>query len=847
MTFARRIHHWILFVVAIGLIASTGCNSTKVVQQPEVRVIDTVYINSAMVNDEATIEKPPYQATFTRTADLIHTELFVSFDFAQKSVIGKANLTFEPIFYPINSISLDAKSFTINSVQSQGQDLKYDYVDDRLNVMLPRTYDQGESITLTIDYVAHPYDAPVGGSSAINSDRGLFFIDPMDTDPYKPTQIWTQGETESSSKWFPTIDKPNERTTQTIHITVPSKYQTLSNGLMTSSTPHENGTRTDTWEMTQGHAPYLFMLAVGDFHQEKDMWHDIPLSYIVEKDYAQDAKAIFNHTPEMLTYFSDLLDYPYPWAKYSQIIVRDYVSGAMENTTASLFGQFLQRPTGDLIDQGNDRIVAHELFHHWFGDLVTCESWSNLTLNEGFANYSEYLWIAHKYGLDAGEWHRYTELQGYLSQTQHDAHPLINFHYEDKEDMFDAHSYNKGGFVLHMLRDVVGDEAFFAALNHYLNDMQYQAAEVHDLRLAFEKVTGMDLNWFFNQWFLSEGHPIVSYDYTYAQEQKQLTLHVTQNQEENNGWRLFTVPTEILIKYKDGTTEHQRLTLSKASEDFMFEVKKEPQIILLDPMRKQLIEYDEIPDFDPQLVYDAAESVWTRVNAANRLSEIIDIDEQDRFARKLLQDDYHIVRSAAIKQIQIPGNLDEDIYRLASDDVNSQVREVAIRLGEGFTEQQLMTFLEDPSNRVKAAAVSKLNELNQEAAYKWISAHEESTSQALLTAAAEIYSANQTPGKTAFFQRASDRMSFETLFPFYTAWGEYLVNQPDDAIAQLQHWLEKMKSPDTDIYTKYAYFTGFQYLSQGIDMDSVSAEQREELQGLFTAIGAEAMMLMSQM
>ena len=154
-----------------------------------------------------------------------------------------------------------------------------------------------------------------------------------------------------------------------------------------------------------------------------------------------------------------------------------------------------------MIDGNNEEIVAHELFHHWFGDLVTAESWSNLTVNESFATYSVYLWFAHKYGKDKADAHMYEDVQTYL-QSESEDKDLVRFDFDNREDMFDTVSYHKGNAILHMLRDIIGDAAFFQGMNTYLTEHAYGTAEAHELRLALEKVSGKDLNWFFNHYLL---------------------------------------------------------------------------------------------------------------------------------------------------------------------------------------------------------------------------------------------------------------------------------------------------------------------------------------------------------
>ena len=231
--------------------------------------------------------------------------------------------------------------------------------------------------------------------------KGMYFINPRGEEKDKPTQIWTQGETESSSAWFPTIDKTNQRCTQELTVTVENKYVTLSNGKLMSQKKNTDGTRTDYWKMDLPHAPYLFFLGVGEYAVVKDKWRDKEVNYYVEKEYAPVAKKIFGNTPEMMTFFSKITGVDYPWVKYSQITGRDYVAGAMENTTATIHQESAQQDARELVDGNSwEGTIAHELFHQWFGDYVTTESWSNLTLNESFADYSQTLWDEYKYGKD---------------------------------------------------------------------------------------------------------------------------------------------------------------------------------------------------------------------------------------------------------------------------------------------------------------------------------------------------------------------------------------------------------------------------------------------------------------
>lgn len=433
--------------------------------------------------------------------------------------------------------------------------LAYNYSDGmNLIITLDKEYKANENYTLYINYIAKPDELKAEGSAAIKDAKGLYFINPKGEEKDKPTQIWTQGETEATSVWVPTIDRPNQKSTQEFYLVVPSKYVTLSNGKLISQTPNNDGTRTDYWKMDLPHAPYLFFIGVGDYAVVKDSYKGKEVSYYVEKEYEKVARKIFGNTPEMMKFFSEVVTgVDYPWVKYSQIVGRDYVSGAMENTTATLHQESAQQNARELQDGvAWESTIAHELFHQWFGDYVTAESWSNLTVNESFADYSQYLWEEHKYGADAAGEENEKEMQAYIRGNS-SKKDLVRFYYADKEDMFDLVSYQKGGRILNMLRNYVGDSAFFKSLNKYLNDNKFGNGSAHKLRLAFEAVTGRDLNWFFNQWYFNSGHPKLNINSAYDETAKQVVLTIKQTQDSN---KIFKLPVAIDVYADKEKTRH---------------------------------------------------------------------------------------------------------------------------------------------------------------------------------------------------------------------------------------------------------------------------------------------------
>ena len=523
-----------------------------------------------------------YRQTHTKTTELKHTKLKVNFDYQKEQMGGEEWLTASPYFYSTDSLVLNAKGMLIHEValdkNGSKSPLKYEYKDDLLKINLDKTYNRNQDYTVYIKYTARPNEVSQKGSAAISDAKGLYFINAQGKDADKPTQIWTQGETESSSAWFPTIDKSNQKTTQEIYMTVPDKYVTLSNGIMKSSTKVSGGLRTDHWVMDKKHAPYLFFMGVGEYAIVKDKWRNIEVDYYVEKEYEPFAKQIFGNTPEMIEFFSKRLSYDYPWSKYAQITGRDFVSGAMENTTATLHQESAQQKPGDLIDENRwEDTIAHELFHHWFGDLVTAESWSNLTVNESFANYSQYLWNEHKYGKDIADYGLMKEIRGYMMDPSNISKDLVRFNYHSREDMFDGVSYNKGGAILHMLRNYVGDDAFFAGLTDYLKTNEFGTGEAHQLRLSLEKVSGKDLNWFFNQWYFGNGNPKISYTTSFEPVKKEVTITLSQNQIGQN----FQFPLSIDI-FENGKPTRKNVWVSaKEKNDFTFQVSKNPDLVNL--------------------------------------------------------------------------------------------------------------------------------------------------------------------------------------------------------------------------------------------------------------------------
>jgi aminopeptidase N len=808
----------LLATVAAALLLAQACKTPEKTTRTPEPPVDTTAVDNAQLdsllkalfsnlgkNEDADggEDEPPvpavYQSANKRVNDLIHTKLEVKFDFNTSQLKGKATLTFKPYFYPVNELVLDAKSMDINDVSlidsktKAKTKLAFEYKNNKITVKLNRTYNRDEQYMIFVDYVANPDKVEQTGSEAITDAKGLYFIDPKGTDPNKPTQVWTQGETESSSCWFPTIDSPNEKTTQEIYITVDKKYVTLSNGKLVSQKDNGDGTRTDYWKQDLQHSPYLFMMAVGEFSIVKDTWRGKQVNYYVEKEYEPYARQIFGNTPQMLDFFSNKLGVDYPWDKYSQIVVRDYVSGAMENTTSTIHGEFLQRNDRELLDETNEGVIAHELFHHWFGDLVTAESWSNLPLNESFANYSEYLWLEHKYGRDDADDHQLDNLNNYLSEADGGKNvDLIRFDYNAREDMFDRHSYDKGGRVLHMLRKYLGDDAFFSSLKDYLTTNKFQSAEIHNLRLSFEKVTGEDLNWFFNQWFMDKGHPELDVNYDYDGGNAIITVAQTQDFKVAP---LYRLPVDVDI-YVDGKATRHRVWVDSVKNTFSFAVTTKPDLIVFDAEHQILGKITDNKSNDNLVYqYEHAPLYYDRWEAITRLGKKAKTPQAIKVLKAAINDKFFGLRDIALVQIaKIPSSefdgVKDRIITLAKTDAKSRVRSSAINtLAKMFDgDASLVDVYKDRINNDKSymvigSALKALGAVDKKAALVEAKKLENEKSGDILGTIAEMYAEDGNPENYDFFVKSYPKVtSAMGKYSFITQFGNFIAKQDDDAL-----------------------------------------------------------------
>jgi aminopeptidase N len=668
-----------------------------------------------------------YRASAARVWDITHTSARLSFNMKARTADGTAWIRMKPYFYATDTIVLDAKGMTVSKVALANDStrmLDYSYRDDQLFIKLGRTYTKNDSLELYIRYKAIPYGAPTGGSAAISEDRGLYFINTDNKIPGKPAQIWTQGETESNSHWLPTIDKPNERFTVRLELIVPDSFTTLSNGYLMAEAIGPDKQRTYVWRMDEPIQAYAVMFAIGKFSVVKDSWRGKEVSYYVEPEYQPYARRMFEHTPEMMEFFSNITGVPYPWNKYSQVVVRDYVSGAMENTSASLFGEFMNQNHREMIDKDYEDVVSHELFHQWFGDYVTAESWSNLTLNESFATYGEQLWRRHKYGQASADELSFGELRTYLGQARSQDPPLVRFHYGSREDMFDRISYQKGSIILRYLHGLIGDEAFYKSMNLYLTRHALQPAEAHQWRLAVEEVTGLDWNWFFDQFYFRGGHPQLDVQYLYDDAAQQLVVTVSQKQKE-----LYRLPLKSSVAYSAADVQIVNWDLKTAKETFTYPYKGGIKpIVLPDAMnwlpgttkdnkttQQWASQYRYSKDFTGK--YITLGHIYRKTDDT-AAQAVVDMALNDTIA-SLRETALNIVQT--VKKDNLRKKWQSQVMYAAEHDASSKVRAAALRVLGAWkvaTAQPLMVAsLSDSSYAVAGAALAGLTNVNKDTSY----------------------------------------------------------------------------------------------------------------------------------
>lgn len=675
-----------------------------------------------------------YRATEERTWDITHTHVKLSFNWEERSANGDVWIDIQPYkdYYLLDSVVLDAKSMNIALVNrvdgAEEKPLKYKYKNDKLTI-----YNTKAKQRLHIKYTALPYSSSTGGSKSITDDRGLYFINHDGKVPNKPMQIWTQGETQANSHWMPTFDVPNERFTLQVDLIVSDTMTTLSNGKLVKQETLADGLRMDSWEIDKPIQPYVATIAIGKYTITKDTWRGRPVNYYTEKEYAPYARSIFSNTTEMLEFFSQVTGVTYPWSKYSQVIVRDFVSGAMENTSASTFGEFVSQNDREIADRNYEDVVAHELFHQWFGDYVTAESWSNITLNESFANYGEQLWRKYKYGLASEQQLAYDDLNVYLASRQNTNRPLARYHYKSRDDVFDRVSYQKGGAILRYLHGLIGDDAFSEAMKIYLTQNALQPAEIANWRMAVEEATGKDWNWFFNQWYLKAGHPVLKIEHEYNDEAKELVVTIIQTQKKD--WGTYSLPLKTLLVNGD-VKEVIDWQIERKEEVYTYPYKNGKRPVVVPDIEHWLpgsiFEHKPSAIWKEQFAAVEKEDIISKVRAmyGNKLekgkSPLEDYDEKANIFEMALDDSNPFIRQKTLTILgatktekKVAYWKDKVTYVAQNDGDNATVAAAVRALAKWKIKETELYYelLNSQSYSVAGAALNAIAQLDEDTAY----------------------------------------------------------------------------------------------------------------------------------
>jgi aminopeptidase N len=769
-----------------------------------------------------------YRATKPRYVDLLHTKLSLIPIWKSAQMKGDATLTMKPYFYDVDTMDINAKSMDIFSIEVKIHDrvvpITFTYDTAIIHIKFSRKLTAKDTFVLHIKYTANPNAVAKGGSKAIKEDKGLYFINHDGKSPKKPMHLWTQGETQANSCWFPTIDIPNEKHTQEIYITVEDKFKTLSNGLLINSVQNNNGTRTDYWKQDKPHAVYLSVLCVGDYTIVKDTWRGKEVSYYMEPKYEAMARPIFGRTPLMMEFFSKKLGVDFPWDKYAQIIVHEFVAGAMENTSAVTFNKFVQKDTRELLDNNDDQTVAHELCHHWFGDLVTCESWSHLPLNESFANYSEYLWEEHYLGRATADVHKYNDNQGYYKQANQKPYPLIRHDYDSQEDMFDVLSYNKGGSVLHHLRKTVGDEAFFKSITLYLKRYAYKTAEVSDLRKCFEEVTGLDYNWFFDQWFYKGGHPVLEFSYSRSDSGIRI---MTSQKHSIDDYFLYSLPLEVDF-YSENSKVTKAIHLTHARDTFFFRFNQKISFVNIDPEKSLIakkIDHKSMYEWSAQ--FKRAPLLLDKLEALSYFEQNKKDSDVQKIYRSGINSPFAMVAIDCIKNIKLKpedSGLVEKMKTIAKSHKISNVRVAAIdklvKSDATAHKKLFIQLLNDSSYKVESAALNALNTADDSLGFVEAKKRTDATNNQVRNAVFTILSQKADSSYFEFFKsKAAEFEEMEKAF-FLPHLATFIAKKNDVIYVEGMKIINDFKNENAEEwFGKYAFQTSISNILREISVD----------------------------
>ncbi len=467
-----------------------------------------------------------------RKVDILHITIDVTPDFKQRTVDGTTTIKFAPIAKPLYELRLDAYDLLVSSVKSSAEIAGYNVTDEDITITFEPAIKPGRKTTVTIAYHAEPKD-------------GFFFRTPELGYKAEDIHFFTQGESHSHRYWFPNYDYPNEHSTSEVICHVPSEMTVLANGRLVSEViDHNTGLKTVCWRQEKPHVNYLIALVAGKFEKIESKHRDIPLAFYTTPSNIKYAQNSFRESADIMDFFEKEIGVDFPWYKYYQVCVKDFVAGGMENTSLTILTE------GTLFSDEFENVRSsrglnsHEMAHQWFGDYVTCKDWSHLWLNEGFATYYEKLHDRHQNGRDQMLYNLYNTAAGILRRTE-EQRPIVYKEYSDEGEQFDYRNYSKGGWVLHMLRCRLGEDLYRKCVKTYLERFAFSSAVTEDFVSIIEELSGRSYDRFFDEWVRQGRFPQLKVSYSWSEKDKLAKVSVTQTQKPVNNVKIYHFPASI--------------------------------------------------------------------------------------------------------------------------------------------------------------------------------------------------------------------------------------------------------------------------------------------------------------
>ena len=669
-----------------------------------------------------------------RPVRVLHIDLDLRPDLDARTIDGVCTTLIEAVDDAVAHIVLDAVDLEIQGVYSaDGTALQYEVRTGSLLVHFAHPLRAEGQLEFSVRY------------RVVEPTRGAYFTRPDRASPKKPRQLWTQSQDSDARYWFPCVDYPDNKQTSSTKVFVKRGLFALSNGALVERRD-EGGLTKFLYRQDVPHPTYLFTLVVGDFSEVAQSGASVPVYYYVPPGCEADGERSFGRTPEMVRAFEQFIGVDYPFARYSQIAVADFIFGGMENTAATTQTDHTLHDERAHLDFSSEPLVSHELAHQWFGDLLTTRDWSHAWLNEGFATYFEAVWYESAYGWDEYAYHVAEMVRSYFSEDRERyRRPIVFNKFLYPIELFDRHLYQKGGAVLHMLRGTLGSRRFRNALQRYVRDNAGGSVETIDLIRAIEYATGRNLRWFFDQWIERGGYPELEVSYRFERDRKSAIIDIKQTQkvdDQNPAFRFELVvgflPAEKVPGSITGDVADRelagerrvRLEITREQESFAIPLDAEPSLVRIDPGAYVLAKFSYRLGTDMHARILASEpDVIARARAAQALAK-----DASRGAREALCGALHaepfwgaaVEIARALADTHAPWAKAVLIAERAHPHPKAR-RGIAQALGAFFHDSQVTTalieMLGDASYLVVAAALESLGRTREPRAFEILLEH----------------------------------------------------------------------------------------------------------------------------